>query len=153
EAIADRPVITRAHAVFSGFVVLATLGTGLASGASLPLAAPFAAVAAVSLAAAAPMLSNLPGRTVAAAREPRGPNPVVGRIVPLLLVGALGALAFAGENAHQSWSALFAREELHSGTGLASIAPALFAATVAITRFAAGGLGAAHARTVLLAGA
>jgi MFS family permease len=157
EAIAGRPVITRAHAVFSGFVVLATLGTGLASGVSLPLVAPFAVVAALALVAAAAMVSALPPRTVAAGRDrSRASNPrAVGGagIVSLLLVGALGALAFAGENAHQSWSALFAREELHSGTGLASIAPAVFAATVAITRFAAGGLGAARARTVLLAGA
>jgi MFS family permease len=65
----------------------------------------------------------------------------------------LGALAFASENAHQSWSAVFAHNELHSGTGLSAVAPAVFAGTVAITRFAIGGLKATHSHTVLLAGA
>lgn len=157
EAIAGRPVITRAHGVFSSFVVLATLGTGLASAASLPLAVPFIAVAVLSLIAGASMLSTLPphvaapehdhttGRSSRVATRPR--------IVPLLLVGVLGALAFASENAHQSWSAIFAHDQLQSSLGLASIAPAVFAATVAITRFSIGGLNAAHAQTVLLVGA
>lgn len=70
-----------------------------------------------------------------------------------MLVGALGALAFASENAHQSWSAVFAHDELGSGLGLSAVAPAVFAATVAVTRFAAGGLSSDHARTVLLVGA
>jgi MFS family permease len=65
----------------------------------------------------------------------------------------LGALAFASENAHQSWSAVFAHDELRSGAGLSAVAPAVFAGTVAITRFSIGGLKAAHAQTVLLAGA
>jgi hypothetical protein len=46
-----------------------------------------------------------------------------------------------------------AHEELHSGVGLSAVAPAVFAGTVAITRFAIGGLKAAHARIVVLAGA
>jgi MFS family permease len=65
----------------------------------------------------------------------------------------LGALAFASENAHQSWSAVFAHDELQSGAGLSAVAPAVFAGTVAITRFSIGGLKAAYAQTVLLAGA
>ena len=73
-------------------------------------------------------------------------------MVPLLLIGVLGALAFANENAHQSWSAVFAHDQLHSSTGMASVAPAVFAATVALTRFSIGGLKGAHSQTVLLAG-
>jgi predicted MFS family arabinose efflux permease len=157
EAIAGRPVITRAHGVFSSFVVLATLGTGLANAASLPLAVPFIAVAVLSLMAGASMLSTLPPHAPApehdhstARSSPVATRP---RIVPLLLVGVLGALAFASENAHQSWSAIFAHDQLQSSLGLASIAPAVFAATVAIIRFSIGGLKAAHAQTVLLTGA
>jgi predicted MFS family arabinose efflux permease len=157
EAITGRPVITRAHGVFSTFVVLATLGTGLASATSLPLAVPFIAVAVLSLIASASMLRTLPPRVAAPAHDhtsARDPSLATGsRVVPLLLVGVLGALAFASENAHQSWSAVFAHDQLHSGPGLASVAPAVFAATVAITRFSVGGLKAAHAQTVLLAGA
>ena len=157
EAITGRPVITRAHGVFASFVVLASLGTGLAAAADLPLVVPFIAVAVLALTAGASMLGALPPRACDPQRDrttARHPEVATGaRIVPLLLVGALGALAFAGENAHQSWSAVFAHDQLGSSTGLAGVAPAVFAATVAITRFAIGGLKAAHARTVLLAGA
>ncbi|MGA9745868.1 MAG: MFS transporter [Nocardioides sp.] len=157
EAIVGRGVITRAHGVFSSFVVLATLGAGLASAASLPLAVPFIAVAVLSLIAGAAMLRTLPPHGAALEDDHTSAwNPSVDkspRIVPLLLVGVLGALAFASENAHQSWSAVFAHDQLHSGTGLASVAPAVFAATVAITRLSIGGLRAAHAQAVLLAGA
>lgn len=157
EAIVGRPVITRAHGVFSSFVVLATLGTGLASAASLPLAVPFIAVAVLSLIAGASMLRTLPPHVAAPEHDHTSTrNASVAadsRMVPLLLLGVLGALAFASENAHQSWSAVFAHDQLQSSTGLASVAPAVFAATVAITRFSIGGLKAAHAQTVLLAGA
>jgi MFS family permease len=157
EKLAGRPVITRAHGIFSSLVVLAGLGTGLASAASLPLAVPFTAVAVLSLVAGASLFKTLPARVTAQAHDRIGaadPAPF-GRweIVPFLLIGVLGALAFASENAHQSWSAVFAHDELHSGVGLSAVAPAVFAGTVAITRFSIGGLKAAHARTVLLAGA
>jgi MFS family permease len=157
EKIAGRPVITRAHGVFSGLVVLASLATGLASAASLPLAVPFIAVAVLCLIAGAAMLTMLPAG-VAARGHDRVPasdsaSPARWRVVPFLLIGVLGALAFASENAHQSWSAVFAHDELRSGAGLSAVAPAVFAGTVAVTRFAIGGLGAVHARTVLLAGA
>jgi len=157
EKIAGRPVITRAHGTFSSLVVLASLATGLASAASLPLAVPFTAVAVLSLVAGASLLKALPAGVTAQGHDRIGaadPAPFGrGRIVPLLLIGVLGALAFASENAHQSWSAVFAHDELHSGVGLSAVAPAVFAGTVAITRFCIGGLKAPHARTVLLAGA
>ncbi len=157
EKSTGRPVITRAHGVFSSLVVLASLATGLSSAASLPLAVPFVAVAVLSVTAGACMLKTLPAGVVPRAHEhpPTATSFRAGRstIVPLLLVGLLGALAFASENAHQSWSAVFAHQELGSGAGLAAVAPAVFAATVAITRFSIGGLEDAHARTVLLAGA
>ncbi|MFB9317494.1 MFS transporter [Cryptosporangium minutisporangium] len=157
EKIAGRPVITRAHGIFSSLVVLGSLGTGLASAAELPLAIPFVAVALLSLVATASLWKTLPAG-VAPASDHRSGAPDAappGRLplVPLLLVGVLGALAFASENAHQSWSAVFAQDVLHSGAGMSAVAPAVFAGTVAITRFAFGGLDAAHARTVLLVGA
>ncbi|MWA00340.1 MFS transporter [Actinomadura sp. LD22] len=149
EKIAGRPVITRAHGVFSGLVVLASLATG--AFASLPVAVPFAAVAVASVAAGAALVRALGAETVDRAPEhvPQGR----GRVVPFVLIGTLGALGFAGENAHQSWSAVFAHDELHSGAGLSAVAPAVFAGAVAVTRFAVGGLGAVRARAVLLGGA
>lgn len=163
EQTAERPVITRAHGTFSAFVVISSLATGLAAGADAPLAAPFVAVAALSLAAGVAMYRALPSAG-ARARSPRSAPPPSARpagaeslaraasLTPLLLIGTLGALAFASENAHQSWSAVFAQDELGARAALTSVAPAVFAATVAVTRFAIGGLKPQHAQTVLLAG-
>lgn len=157
EKTAGRPVITRAHGIFSSFVVLASLGTGLAAAASLALAVPFIAVAVLSLLAGVFMVKALPaGAAVESpdSGEATEPSPSGRwRTFPFVLIGVLGGLAFASENAHQSWSAVFAHNELHAGVGLSAVAPAVFAGTVAITRFAIGGLKAAHAHFVLLAGA
>jgi len=151
-----RPVIARAHGTFSSFVVLTSLATGGAAAAAWPLAVPFLGVAALSLTAGAAMLTQLPPSriahaddTVATAASPPGRSGIL-RLLPL---GVLGALAFASENAQQSWSAIFARDELHAGPGLTTVAPAVFAGTVAITRFATGQLKAIHPQAVILAGA
>ena len=152
EQLAEHPVITRAHGTFSAFVVLSSLATGLAAGADAPVAAPFVAVAALLVAAGAAMYRALPPGTIPDERgntTADGPMP----LLPLLLVGTLGALAFASENAHQSWSAVFAQDELQARATFTSVAPAVFAATVAVTRFAIGGLDPRHAKAVILGGA
>jgi MFS family permease len=152
EKLARRPVITRAHGTFSAFVVLASLATGLAAGADAPLAAPFVAVAVLLVAAAVAMYRALPpGVSRDEARTTAGDGRMP--LLPLVLVGALGALAFASENAHQSWSAVFAHDELQARATFTSVAPAVFAATVAVTRFAIGGLSPRYARAVILGGA
>ncbi|CAM4442580.1 MFS transporter [Nocardia ninae] len=157
ERRAGRPVITRAHGAFSGLVVLGSLAAGLAAAVELPLAVPFVAVAVASMVAGAAMFRMLPDSgipdghkyctTTAFADSDRW------RIAPFLLIGILGALAFASENAHQSWSAVFAEAELRTGAGPSAVAPAVFAGAVALTRFAVGGVRADRSRTLLLAGA
>jgi MFS family permease len=157
EKITGRPVITRVHGTFSTFVVLTSLGAGIASAASWPLAVPFIGVAALCLAAGAIMARAIPHHRTAihddGTTAAKAPSPGHARIIPLVLIGVLGALAFASENAHQSWSAVFAQDELHAGAGLTSVAPAVFAGTVAITRFSIGSLKSPHARPVILTGA
>jgi MFS family permease len=151
EQLAERPVITRAHGTFSAFVVIASLTCGVLAGADLPLSTPFIAVAVASVGAGAAMWRALPpGVTTEKAHDDER---VPGRLFPLLAIGVLGALAFASENAHQSWSAVFTQDELDASATLTSVAPAVFAATVATTRFAIGGLPPRHAQTILLAGA
>ncbi|MET8048646.1 MFS transporter [Streptosporangium sp. NPDC005286] len=75
------------------------------------------------------------------------------RLFPLLVVGGLGALAFAVENAHQSWGAVYLADVADAGPALASAGPAVFAAVVALTRFAAGAFGSRYATIVLVSGA
>jgi MFS family permease len=72
-------------------------------------------------------------------------------LLPVVLAGLLAALALAGENAHQSWAAVFFEDVLDTGSDLSSTAPAMFAAVAAVTRFSTGRLNPAHAtRTVIL---
>ncbi|MGI8694496.1 MAG: hypothetical protein ACR2JK_16610 [Geodermatophilaceae bacterium] len=75
-----------------------------------------------------------------------------GLLLPLGLAGALGALAFAVENAHQSWGALFLTDVVGAGAGTAAWAPAVFAGVVAFTRFAVGAASDPPAGVVLVVG-
>lgn len=64
-----------------------------------------------------------------------------GRLEPaLLMFGVLCAIAYLVENAWQSWSAVHLDTSLHAPAGLASIAPAVFAAAAATGRFAGNAL-------------
>ncbi|MCK2215958.1 MFS transporter [Actinomadura sp. ATCC 31491] len=56
----------------------------------------------------------------------------------LVVVGAVGALAFAAENAYQSWAAVLLTDTFAAGPAAAAAAPAAFAATAALSRLAAG---------------
>ncbi|WP_109471577.1 MFS transporter [Ornithinimicrobium cavernae] len=159
ERDAGRPVITRAHGVFSLFVVIGSLGTGLLASAGTPVAAPFLLAALAALCAAVRMARVLPaGPDAGAPAHPAAAGGDDGRTpalptLSLVGLGLLGALAFASENAHQSWSAVFATDALGAEAGVAAIAPAVFAGGAAITRFSAGGISASRGRPVLAVGA
>jgi MFS family permease len=158
ERVSGRPVITRAHGVFSAAVVLASLWTGLLRSAGAPLVAPFllvavaAGLAGVAVIAAAPVMPAAAQPADYRARA-RGRPAVTPRLPPLLAVGALAALAFAVENAHQSWSAVYLVDVLSAPPAVAAAGPALFAAVVAVTRFAVGARRSQHATVVLIGGA
>jgi MFS family permease len=151
EQVSGRPVITRSGAVFSCAVVVSSLGTGGAYALGAPAWVPFAGVLVICAAAGLVILRLLPGGpppAPAAAAATAGRMP----IAPLILVGVLGAIAFASENAHQSWGAVFLTDVLATGPGVSALAPAVFAGVVAVTRFAVGAVDPARARTVLLTG-
>ncbi|MEU8611956.1 MFS transporter [Actinoplanes sp. NPDC048791] len=151
EQRSGRPVITRAGAVFSSMVVVSSLGTGAAYALGAPNWAPFTVVLLASVAAGAAINRALPAGD--SGPVPSGPARGIRMpLVPLLLVGTLGALAFAGENAHQSWGAVFLEDVLTTGPGMSALAPAVFAAVVAVTRFAVSALSPSHARAVLVLG-
>ncbi|WP_205696528.1 MFS transporter [Conexibacter sp. SYSU D00693] len=152
------PVVTRSHAAFSAMVVVASLGTGALLAADAPLVAPFAVVA-VAAAAVALALLRADGAAMPRARgqtpsHARGQTPSHRlRRGPLVALGALGALAFAVENAHQSWSAIYLHDVVGAGEATAAAGPAVFAAVVAVTRIAGGAAGGRHPRTAVVAGA
>jgi fucose permease len=53
---------------------------------------------------------------------------------PLLVLGALCALAYFVENAWQSWGAIHLERDLHASAGAAALAPAVFAGAAAAGR-------------------
>ena len=128
-----RPVITRAHGVFSALVVAASLSTGLLRGAGFAVTAPFLLVAvAAGVASIAVLAADRTSRPQPAdrGRSPKQGPAVVLRLPPLLVVGGLAALAFAVENAHQSWSAVYLGDVLSAQPAIAAAGPAVFAAVV-----------------------
>ncbi|MEV6866745.1 MFS transporter [Streptosporangium subroseum] len=178
ERAAGRPVVIRAHGFFSAGVVLGSLSTGLLAGLGTPVIVPFLLVAALLVGAglavmadgraasavpgadgrAASAMSGADGRAVLAGSErdaARGPasRGAGVRLLPLLVIGGLGALAFGLENAHQSWGAVYLADMLDAGPVLAAAGPAVFAAIVALTRFTAGSVGSRRATPLLVAGA
>jgi hypothetical protein len=153
EKVSGRPVIVRAHATFSAAVVVMSLGAGALHGVGLPTVVAFTLVG-VSTAGATTALV----RTGGAVSHRRGGQAARGLwrlpISPAvaIVLGGLGALAFAIENSHQSWSALYLRDILGAGPAAAATGPALFAGVVAVTRLTAGSLGARHPVTTVVSG-
>jgi MFS family permease len=150
ERATGRRVITRAHGVFSAAVVVSSLSTGLLHQGGASLAVPFLLVAAAAVLAAIAILANADGAR-GASRAERAARPALPMVL-LVVAGGLGALAYAVENAHQSWSAVYLADVLAADPAIAAAGPAIFAAVAAVARFAAGALRAAHL-TVVVAGA
>jgi MFS family permease len=138
EAAAGRPVLNLAHGLFSVAVVMASLSTAGLRAAGVD---------------ALPVLGGTGFVIVLAAviaLRPDGTHPVIApasegaakrRLEPTLIVfGGLCALAYLVENAWQSWGAVHLDTSLHAAAGLASSAPAVFAAAAAAGRFAGNGL-------------
>jgi hypothetical protein len=152
----DRPVVTRAHATFAAAVVGASLLAGALRGLDAPVVTPFVVVAGAAAAVATALARaglDPERRDALRASTPGGvpPRPAV-PLAPLLVLGGLGALAFAVENAHQSWSALYLEDELGAGPAVAAAGPAVFAAVIAVTRFASASVAARRPAAVMMAG-
>ena len=144
EARSGRRIITLAHAVFSSFVVVGSLGAGaiFGSGGGAPL---IFLVSGLVILTSGVVVFARGTRTTTGTRAESGTGVTTSTmrrrptlLLPFIIVGLVGALGFAAENAHQSWGAIYLVDELKASPALAAIAPATFAACAAITRFAVG---------------
>ncbi len=159
EHVTGKPLLTRSHGLFSVGVVIASLAAGALLGTGLTLPATFAVVAAVMLA-----LATAAHLTGTALRIPTGQGETAGdrarragRITsllrtPLFVVGLVAALAYAVENAHQSWGAVMLTDVFTAAPQLAAAAPATFAATAALARLSLAPLSRSHPTAMLLGG-
>ncbi|WP_432544692.1 MFS transporter [Kineococcus sp. SYSU DK002] len=144
-----RPVLTRAHGVFSLAVVASSLGAGALLSAGAGLTGTFAASAAAVAALAVVVRRGAGARPVP---TPAGPAARRGPLPPLLALGVVGALAFATENGHQSWGAVLVTDRFGAAPGLAATAPATFAAGAALARLTLAPLSRSHPTALLLGG-
>jgi MFS family permease len=153
ERTTGRPVLTRAHGMFSAAVVVASLVTGGLQAAGLSVVVAFVVVVVVAVVAAVPLWAV----PAAAGSVRKGSPPAASRrrggFLALVAAGSVGALAFAVENAHQSWGAVFLADELAVASGLTAAAPAIFAGVSALTRFSIGGFARLPAGPTLTVGA
>lgn len=177
EHVTATPLLTRSHGLFSVGVVAASLASGALLSARLPLIGAFAAAGALMLALAAVVwltssalqIRTDPGGAAQGSSEreaPPGPATAapggerasegwlrrVSSITPLLVVGLVAALAYAIENAHQSWGAVMLTDVFDASPSLAAAAPAAFAATAALARLTLAPLSRSRPTTMLVGG-
>lgn len=153
EQASGRRIITRSHAVFSSAVVVGSLGTGAMRAAGVGVIGLFAAAGASMTVAGSMVFALGPGAPPVARQRPTHGRGELRLALPFVAVGLVGALGFAAENAHQSWSAIFLADELAASPGLTAMAPATFATFAALTRFAAGTLTRIPTGWLLIGGA
>jgi MFS family permease len=147
-----RPAMNLAHAVFSASVVGASVLVGVLRTLDAGSVAVLGTVAALLLAIAVAVTRIRVAPVPAPAEPERLPLLRIPR--PLLVLGALAALAYLVENAWQSWSAVHLESDLGAAAGLAALGPALFGASAAAGRLGGHALaGRLGERSLLAAGA
>jgi len=125
-----RPLMSRAHAVFSLAVVTASIGTGAARSADLPGRYPAVLIALVVVVGVVRSRAAVPARRVvrrsrSSRRRPAGP------VVACWLVCGLTMLIASGV---QQWSAVYLAEVAGASAALSGLAPGLFAASMMVGR-------------------
>ena len=151
EVRTGRPLLNLAHAGFSLGVVAASLATGLLRSGGAGLGTVFGATGIVVLASAIAMRPSEPWE-----RPPSEARPRFFERVPswLLVIGALGAIAFWIEGAWQDWSAVHLERAFDATPGASALGPALFAGAMAVGRLTAHALARPGSeRVVLVVGA
>lgn len=182
EHVTDKPLLARSAGVFSVGVVISSLSIGALLGAGLSLLGAFVVVAVLmcALAATAALTSSIldvPAHadagtrddagtrgagdrrtsgtgtsTPSSAREPAGLLRRINPASPLVVVGLVAALAYAVENAHQSWGAVMLTDVFEASPQLAAAAPATFAGAAALARLCLAPLSRSRPTAMLLGG-
>jgi MFS family permease len=152
EAASGRPLLNLAHAAFSGAVVGSSLATGAlrSGGASTSLV--------FGLGGGAVIVTAIVIWSRTGEWESPPPERRSRFLLPVhrwvLVLGALGALAYWIENAWQSWSAVHLERTLDADPLVSGLGPAVFAAAMTAGRLSAHRLsGRESERTILVAGA
>jgi hypothetical protein len=150
-----QPAMNLSHAFFSASVVGASVMVGVLRTLGASVLAVLGTVA-VMLLVIDVALTRIRVERVAATAEPER-LPLLRIPRPLLVLGALAAIAYLVENAWQSWSAVYLESSLGAAAGIAALGPALFGASalagsvpVALAGIAVAGLGTSVCAPTLL---
>jgi MFS family permease len=126
------PLMNLAHAAFSASVVASSLLVGLMRELGAEPVLVLGVLGGCLVAVALLLLGLGRGEPV---RETHVSRPRLLRIPgPLVVLGALAAVAYVVENAWQSWSAVQLETTLKASAGVAALGPAVFAGAAAIGR-------------------
>jgi fucose permease len=139
ERAVGRPIMSGIHGVWSaGLLAASVAAAGAAALGTSPLRQ-FVIVAAVLAPVSVPLLAGLtPGREEPEpATDPGARGFPWAQVVPL---GVIGFCSFLGEGAMHDWSAVYLREPLGTGQGVAALGFAGFALGMTVSRFLADGL-------------
>ncbi|WP_338741881.1 MFS transporter [Actinomadura luteofluorescens] len=131
-----RPLMSGLHGSYSIGTLLAALAGSAAAHAGVPVPLHLAAAAAVLIAVLAFGCRGLLDRSADAFPEPDEDAPAPARSPrwPLVMLGVIGLCSFVGEGAMADWSAIYLRENLGTGPGVAGLGYAGCAVAMTVGR-------------------
>ena len=149
------PLMNAAHAAFSAAVLVAGLSTAAARGVGAGPLVVLGASGAVLVVLALWLHVTRPAGVISVRPEDARRSRRQGFSAPsgvLLILGAMGALAYVVENAWQSWSAVHLETTLGAAPAVSSLGPAAFALATTLGRLSGQRLAARTSDAWLLAG-
>ncbi|MEU9844208.1 MFS transporter [Actinomadura sp. NPDC048032] len=131
-----RPLMSGLHGSYSIGTLLAALAGSAAAHAGVPVPLHLAVAAAALIALLALGCRGLLDRSADELPEPDGDAPAPARSPrrPLIMLGVIGLCSFVGEGAMADWSAIYLRENLGTGPGVAGLGYAGCAVAMTVGR-------------------
>ena len=131
-----RPLMSGLHGSYSIGTLLAALAGSAAAHAGVPVPLHLAVAAAVLITLLALGCRGLLDRSADELPEPDEDAPVSARSPrrPLIMLGVIGLCSFVGEGAMADWSAIYLRENLGTGPGVAGLGYAGCAVAMTVGR-------------------
>lgn len=131
-----RPLMSGLHGSYSIGTLLAALAGSAAAHAGVPVPLHLAVAAAALIALLALGCRGLLDRSADELPEPGGDAPAPARSPrrPLIMLGVIGLCSFVGEGAMADWSAIYLRENLGTGPGVAGLGYAGCAVAMTVGR-------------------
>ncbi|MBV9763527.1 MAG: MFS transporter [Acidobacteriaceae bacterium] len=133
EKALGRPTMSRFHAMFSSGAMAGAGAGGWVAARNIGLVPHFSASALINLIAIVVILSSLLEAHPSTVQQHRLPFNKIPRV--LVALSAIGFCILLSEGAMADWTAVYLRQSLHAGPGIAAEGYAVFSAAMALFRF------------------